>query len=717
MRFLRFLYPLIVVAVFVLTPSPANAWGIDITPDCKEAPIPESPGGGITGFFIPAPPDTPGGDAWVNGAPSFEHYGMAGLSFHVYDLGCGPDFARHPDAVLGTTMANWMLEMPKFAVSGTVAFLGAAYHPTYLQVFDPLLTSTTATLRTTIFEHWAPVAVTVVGLMILWGARKMHVASAMTAVTWALLVVIAASFVFAFPLKAGRFADASVGATLGAVNGGINGQTAADPVNAAAGGLSNTVLFEQWKMGTFGQGHSPTVDKWAKDIYTGQALTYAEAKTVHDDPDGAGKKLIEDKQKQWIHAADEIKKTDPDTYQYLTGKRAATAFSAALISWWAAICTIPFLLVSALLMIGSYLIIRLAVMFFPVVATVGIVYQARGAVMGLVTVVMAAVINSVLFGVGASVTLLAIRTLLSPTSGLPLWLALVLMGLFSFVMWVALKPMRKLTSMASGSKVFRDASGALSDKTKAAGAAAGEFGKQALAAYVGGGAALAGAGLSGDDKKDAATEAPEERSEGFTNDPEPTEDAPLVLEAASDRTALPPAPVQPNGGPLPPGAPERAVEGGVPVGPAAETTTEAATDAPEAEPALGDAPAVEPGPVVERAALPPGAPSYDADEPDIETPVEVSDPLPAMVEPTIDEATGEEVYELFMPPPEPATQVTNRGNHLERDDGLILGAWRDGTGDGWVGRDESFTDYEAWRAAAEGYIPERDRDTGPEDGT
>lgn len=701
MRVLRALYAFLFVVVFVVVgASPATAaFGVD----CKEAPTAEAPGGGFAGFFATGT-DNPAGKAWVNGAPVYEQYGMAGLTFQNYDLGCGPDISRDPTAIIGTAVANWMMEIPKFAVAATTAFLSAAYNPTYLQTFDPLITNATRALRTAIYDQWAPLAVVVVGVLLLWGARRMKVSQAVTAAGWAVLVMILASAVFSYPVKAGSIADGSVGQALGAVNAGINGQASADPANGAGSSLSNAVLFEEWKIGTFGRSDSPTVRKYVKDIYTGQALTYAEAKTVRDDPDGAGKDLIEHKKEQWTKAAEAIKNGDPDAYEYLTGKRGARV-GAALLSYWAMICTIPFLAVAALLLIGSYLVIRLAVVFFPVIATVGIVYQARGAVVGIGTVVMAAVLNSLMFGIGASVTVMAVRLLLSPESGLPLWLALVLMGLFSLVMWIALKPMRKLTSMASPKHVFADAAGGISATSKKAAKTTAVFAKDAAAAYIGayGAIDMSHADLGPDGKKkDEERPAP---SETFTNTPPtPTPSpgpAPLPLEAAQDRSGLNQAPTSPDPAPLPPGAPQEK-----PHKPLSAVPAPAEVDTPPV-PGAG---ATTPPAATELPALPPAATpvSTEAENPIYvpggDAPNTEPEPLVAAAEPQVDEVTGEEVFDLFVPG-RPDRYVSPQGESVTRDDGAVVGAWRKESGDGWVGRDESFTDYDSWRRAADAYRP------------
>lgn len=612
-RFLRVVYLVFATTVLGLVlATPAHAvLGID---DCKDAPAVTAPGGGASGFFQrsgPTPAD-PAGGAWANGAPIYANYGTAGVTFNNYDLGCGPDAARDFDAVIGTTVGNWVFEVSKFGVAATGGLLHAAYNPDYMSVFDPMLLNGTDALRAAIYDQWAPVAVAIIGVMLLWSTRKAQWASTMLAVGWALLVIVAVTAVVAWPVQAGSAADETAGNVLGAVNNGINGTPGVDAADAAMGTVANAVLFEQWKMGTFGRANSETAEKYARPIFTGQALTYAEADLVRSDPDGAGQDLLDAKADQWEDAAAEIAESDPDAYQYLTGHRGEGRIAAAIVALVAAVCTLPFLVVSALIMIGSFIVIRVAVVLFPAIATIGVVYALRGAVKGIAAVVAAAVINSVIFGIGAAVTILAARILLTPRTGLPMWLAVILMGVFSAIMWIALKPARKLTAIASPSKLIGSAPGAIGDTLGSAKDSTLGFAKMAAAAYTGNAAALATVGGQDDEKQP--------RAEAFTQ-PDPAPAAPTAPVPAAPPVTLGSTrdqePIVATAAPAPLGLPA-----GTPTAePAPETSETAGTYRP-----ADDAP---------------------------QTP----DPsLPVVSEPTIDPDTGDEVYALFVPDDQDSTR-------------------------------------------------------------
>ena len=71
------------------------------------------PGDGIAAFFDKPPracrrqEDPFAEDATTT---IYEQYGYAGLRWHTYDLGCGPDMSRNPDAVIGTAVSNWIMQ-------------------------------------------------------------------------------------------------------------------------------------------------------------------------------------------------------------------------------------------------------------------------------------------------------------------------------------------------------------------------------------------------------------------------------------------------------------------------------------------------------------------------------------------------------------------------------------------------------------------------------
>ena len=512
-------------------PGLPSAPGLPSISDCKEAPTPDMPGQGIAGFFAGAPDELPPeGDPFAPGSTTtiYEQYGYAGLRWHTYDLGCGPDMMRQPDAVIGTSMSNWVMQGPIALTALTGSLTKVAFNPSFLGVFDPAMSQVSGVLHDSLFASWAPGIIALLGIFIIFKSRRQALSTTAGAIGWAVLVVLLTTALFRWPVAAGQAADGTVTGTLGAVVTKLGGHgEALDPGTAVASNVEEAIFYRAWLAGNFGSPDSETAKKYGADLFKSQALTWREAALVQSDPD-AGKDLIEQKKEDYASLADKIKDEDPDAYEYLTGKRSDTRVGYAALSALGAFLALPFLLVSALLLLGCFLIVRLAVMMFPAFAVLGLFPASRGIVLGLGRTVGAAAVNAIIFGVGAGVTVAVLGVLFHPGAGTPAWLSLVLMPVFSFMMWVALKPFRRLGSVVhGGGDPFGDMTGSFGR----AGRAGGRLVKKGVvlgASAMAGGAAAGAAAAEVLEENSQRTEPPQ-RAEAR---PAPLRPEPPVLGAA-----------------------------------------------------------------------------------------------------------------------------------------------------------------------------------------
>ena len=619
------------LGLLLLTPSTAAAaFG-----DCKEAPTPEVPGRGLSGFFLNAPDRLPPAeDPFAPGATTtiYEQYGYAGLRWNTYDLGCGTDVARSPDAVIGTAMSNWAMNLPISFAALTSSVTGAAFQPTFLGVFDPMISHVSGTLYDRLFSPWMPVILVLVGVILLVRARRNSLASTAAAVGWAVVVLILAAVLFRWPVVAGHFADETVTSTVGGVVGGLNGNhDDTPPAVVASSTVHESVLYQNWLAGEFGDADSETARKYGPELFKAQALTWREAAILENDPE-RGQQIIEDKQERFEEIAEQVQEEDPAAYEYLTGHQSDTRVGYAILGTVATLLALPFLLVSALLLIGSFLIVRLAVMLFPAFATLGLFPPARGIVINTGRVVGAALVNAVVFGVGAAVTVLGIGLILDPESRLPGWLAMVLMPIFSFVMWFALKPFRRLTTMTGGGSTnpFGEAAGSFGTQSRRIGRFARKAGVMAAASFAGNAAAAAKAAEGHKDEKASDGEGVPDRVEAQPTSPAlPPQ---LVTAGASRPRAITPAP---EATPAPaisaPSEPSASLGAGT-----------AGSSGPKPPTTAASAGSPEVGSVPGKPAVPP-APEGDGYVP---RPSEATPPSMASEPEWID---GEEVYAIYRP--------------------------------------------------------------------
>ncbi|HEV2086918.1 MAG TPA: hypothetical protein VGR21_01275 [Cryptosporangiaceae bacterium] len=273
----------------------------------------------------------------------------------------------------------------------------------------------------------------------------------------------------AWPLKASMAADTTLTGSLGIVNSALHPSSTQDcgsatcvenrsPQRQASGVVTDVVLYRQWLSGELGSADSSTADKYGERLYSASAFTWYEAREIRADPTRR-EGLIKLKQDKWKEVAAEIKKTDPDAYEYLTGKQGTGRVGSAFTALVAALVTLPFDLMASLLIIVAFLIIRLAVAFLPAIAVVGILRPTSGPLRGLFRTVVAAIMNCVIFGIGASVYLLAIE-LITGTTTLAGWQQILLIWLTGLVLWLLLRPFRRLTSL-TGKDPFAELAGGL----------------------------------------------------------------------------------------------------------------------------------------------------------------------------------------------------------------------------------------------------------------
>ena len=280
----------------VICPNEASA--IPGLSDCKEAPTPEAPGQGIAGFFSHAPDQLPPESDPFAAHPSttiYEQYGYAGLRWHTYDLGCGPDALRQPDAVIGTAMSNWVMQLPIAFTALTSSLTRIAFNPSFLSSFDHVVTNVSTSLHNSLFASWIPVVIALLGALIIFKARKASLATTAGAIGWALIVILLATALFRWPIEAGEAADATVTGTLGTVVSRLDGNgPSVDPGTAVASNVEDSIFYKAWLSGELGSPDSATAKKYGPTLFKAQALTWREAAIVQSNPD-RGQQIIDDK--------------------------------------------------------------------------------------------------------------------------------------------------------------------------------------------------------------------------------------------------------------------------------------------------------------------------------------------------------------------------------------------------------------------------------------
>jgi hypothetical protein len=421
------------------TPWGPSPWSIDSSDlACKNVPTPQMPGSGVSGWIDPGP-------NVASGTSTYETHSYP-PPYATWDLGCGGDLAD-PSSVIDSMIGNWETGIATTIVAAENFLHRLISPPTFLGSLDPLLTNGTKAISDSLFTPWLPLSLTALALVLIYSARKKNLSKAFSAVGWSLFVVTLAVATLSWPVAAGHAADALSTSTVGNINAQINGEDPAsvDPSGARASLLTDSILYRQWLRGELGSSDSPSAINYGSALLDSLSYSRDDQAKIKADPKAA-KDITDKKSKAFQQIAGNIKDKDPAAYAALTGKSHGRV-GAGMIALLAALMSVPFMLASDLLIVASLLIIRLAVILFPALAVIGLHQRGSAAVKGTLFACGAAFVNSIVFAAGAAIYALTVKTLLDPASGLNPLVALLLCGIFSVVLWIVLKPARRLTRM------------------------------------------------------------------------------------------------------------------------------------------------------------------------------------------------------------------------------------------------------------------------------
>ncbi|MGH3427923.1 MAG: hypothetical protein ACRDQZ_10220, partial [Mycobacteriales bacterium] len=349
------------------------------------------------------------------------------------------------------TIANLLYSPAMWFIALDNSVREYAYQPSSMWGWtDRLVERASHALADRVFNVWGVLVLGIVGVWLLWGARGGNMSAAVTTAGWALLVMALVSAVAAWPLNASRAADSTLTGALGQVSGAMSASVgdhddSRPPAVRASGVMTKTVLYQQWLRGTLGSSDSDVAKKYGPDLYRARAISWLEAKQMRDNPDMRSK-IFADKAKLWETTAAKVKAEDPDAYEYLVGRKGTERIGAAMLALVSAVVVTTFDLMSSMLVLVAFLIIRLAVAFLPALGTIGILRPASGPLRAMLRTVVAAIINCVIFGVGSAVFLLAVEVI-TGTPSLAGWQQILLMWLTGVILWLLLRPYRRLTQL------------------------------------------------------------------------------------------------------------------------------------------------------------------------------------------------------------------------------------------------------------------------------
>jgi len=415
---------------------------------CAPAPEPARPTAGLPGKLAPKPfmgadnPWTSENEA-AGGAkgdpfsdPNVTISDMYGYSYKWvdYDTGCLAGSGWGTNMMTG--VSNFILATSASTNALTHSSLNFVVTPTWLQPLDSAITAATDMVRKGFFGPWfTPVLVLVAAGVLLAGSRA-DISKAITSTGWALVVLIATTYIMSYPVSSAQAVDGLIQETVttsarasgtyvprpgegpvtqepirpGAGQEAAEMSAAARALNGQMDVINRNTLYDAWLEGTVGSSTSKLAKTYGPDLFRSTHLTWDEAATVEADPKGQGKAIIDAKKDLWVKTAASVEAEDAVAYRQLTGQagRWDAAFTVAL----QIAVTMPFLIVAGVFVVVAYGATRLFIPLVPALGVFGMLEVARGWVIATVGQVARIVLFGVLFWLAALVNLSMVTAVL-----------------------------------------------------------------------------------------------------------------------------------------------------------------------------------------------------------------------------------------------------------------------------------------------------------------
>ncbi len=446
------------VAAHAADVAAAAAQAIDLIPGggCG-GPEPVMPGRGAVGWLAPEPKVPPAqADPFdpQSGTSIYEQYGLSPFTWHTCDL----NSRLTPDALdvgssVTTLLANWIFLLPTLLIALYAALAGVALHPdSWITIIRPALTSTVDALYQGLTLPLAAAVFIALSVVILWRSRSASVSKIATSLLLVVLIGCGLGVIVSDPFRVVDLGSSAAPAVVGGVNNEVStsplGKGVSDPAVAAAGNVTESVLYQRWLAGMFGDSTSPAAKRFGPRLFKDSAFTWAEAAQIKASPARA-KQLAQAKKDDYHAAMGEVQDADPAAYEYATGRDSTNRLGQALIAIFAAIACTPFLIASMIMLIAVPLVLVAAVVMFVMGGILGVFSgETTKFTLGPLKMAGSAILNAIIFGAATALEVLAANVLLSPDSQLPAWLGVVLVGIMSVILWRATKPWRRFANLA-----------------------------------------------------------------------------------------------------------------------------------------------------------------------------------------------------------------------------------------------------------------------------
>lgn len=414
------------ILVQALLGTPAIAQG------CNQAPTPELPGSGsIVGQLDPSPIG--------QGSPGSPYAAVAyaGLRWYTYGNSGFCSFSN-PGASADTEVGNVLFNGGKSITALTNGLHYLMAEGGMFAQFDQFVTAGTRVLYNAVFTPYIAVVLVLVAMAILYWTWHGDLATIGRKTVWILAGLWLAAAAYLTPLLYTRLSDALL------VNGTSDVQTNilrqsglphVDEVNGLPTLLHEQTVWIPWLQGEFGSEISPQAQQYGQELMLAQACSKEEV--LLNTCDTAAK------QQQFNDVATKVANTPADPY--FTGA-AGNRVGAGASSIIKALSYDLFPLLSELGILMAQIIIRVVVLGGPLLGLLAIlnnsvmptVFRSIGNALG----------QGIILAIAAAMDTFALEWFLAPERGLTPLTQLIVMTLITVVLWIAIRPHRRLTQMA-----------------------------------------------------------------------------------------------------------------------------------------------------------------------------------------------------------------------------------------------------------------------------
>ena len=406
---------------------------------CQIPPEPAMPRTGAAGLVSSEPSSIPdrAPDPFADpSVPIADVYGWS-WRFDTYDLGCGVDIINDAGWAASNHTANLVLgiDAAGLALLGGLEEMAGGSSLEWLTEMAGVITEAIAPL---VAQVWLPITVALVGVWVVWHARRSRYADAFGSLLLALAAVAVSAVAFVAPDALARGADQVV----------LSVQTATADTVTRSGSSTDLIvresLYRSWLVGQFGH-DGTTAQKYGPRLFDATHYSWSDVKEMREDS-GAATRLRGAKQKAFTELAAELEREDPAAYVAFRGRTDRTG--PAVLAWVVGIATGLYVWTCLAMILLCRVLMQALAVTVPLMAVVGILPMGWGFLQSAWDRFTAALIGVAKFTLASGVMTIVLGAVMGAPLSTPqklLWIVLL-----SIVGFVVTKPFYTLKTITPG---------------------------------------------------------------------------------------------------------------------------------------------------------------------------------------------------------------------------------------------------------------------------